>query len=279
VFPEPSCGLAYEGQERLPNGIHFAFGELLGKAPSNQRLVLLVGPDFVGFLHSGLAPWARRHPPSMAGGGSRGIHAARPTERDLRSACTQVAIGVVWAFGVGRSKTDQEQIKSRSRTEQTLRTCGSELAHEGGGTSNRYLVFVIKHSRASSLPQGGGLSAEMLAPELASSRLKPVLQSTAYTCGIASDCRTGFSREAVDLLLILIFICKRLSHRQTRLGCRLNGGLVEWAEPHGCGESAVRTWMSVRRGPTERDRSEGTPRHEGPNQEQALLLTFGAFQK
>jgi len=31
----------------------------------------------------------------MAGGGSRGIHAARPTERDLRSACTQVAIGGV----------------------------------------------------------------------------------------------------------------------------------------------------------------------------------------
>jgi hypothetical protein len=74
----------------------FAFGELLDKAPSNQGLMLLVGPDFVGFLHSGLAPWARRHPPSMAGGGSRGIHAARPTERDLRSACTQVAIGGDW---------------------------------------------------------------------------------------------------------------------------------------------------------------------------------------
>ncbi|MEX6665639.1 hypothetical protein, partial [Pseudomonas sp. W2-17] len=51
-----------------------------------------------------------------------------------------------------------------------------------------------------------------------------------------------------------------------------------WAEPHGCGESAVRTWMSVRRGPTERDRSEGTLTKEGPNQEQALLLTFGAFK-
>jgi len=32
----------------------------------------------------------------MAGGGSRGIHAARPTARRLRSACTQVAICVVW---------------------------------------------------------------------------------------------------------------------------------------------------------------------------------------
>ncbi|HEX8587263.1 hypothetical protein [Pseudomonas sp.] len=43
----------------------FAFGELLGKAPSNQGLVLLVGPDFVGFLHSGLAPWARAERASM----------------------------------------------------------------------------------------------------------------------------------------------------------------------------------------------------------------------
>ncbi len=58
--------------------------------------MLLVGPDFVGFLHSGDAPWARRHRPSMAGGGSRGIHAARPTPRRLRSACTQVAFGGAW---------------------------------------------------------------------------------------------------------------------------------------------------------------------------------------
>jgi hypothetical protein len=64
--------------------------------PSNQGCLLLVGPSFLGFLHFGDAPWARRHPPSMAGGGSRGIHAARPTPRHLRSACTQVAIGVVW---------------------------------------------------------------------------------------------------------------------------------------------------------------------------------------
>jgi hypothetical protein len=64
--------------------------------PSNQGCLLLVGPSFLGFLHSGDAPWARRHPPSMAGGGSRGIHAARPTPRHLRSACTQVAICVVW---------------------------------------------------------------------------------------------------------------------------------------------------------------------------------------
>jgi hypothetical protein len=33
--------------------------------------------------------------------------------------------------------------------------------------------------------------------------------------------------------------------------------------------------MSVRRGPTERDRSEGTPTEEGPNQEQKPLVTWG----
>ena len=35
--------------------------------------------------------------------------------------------------------------------------------------------------------------------------------------------------------------------------------------------------MSVRRGPTERRRSEGIPTKEEPNQEQAPLVTWGAF--
>ncbi|RZI64908.1 MAG: hypothetical protein EOP13_32120 [Pseudomonas sp.] len=76
---------------------------------------------------------------------------------------------------------------------------------------------------------------------------------------------------------LLIFVHKKPKHCRTRLGCRLNAGLAQWAEPQGCGESAVRTWMSVRRGPTERDRSEGTPTQEGPNQEQAPLVTWGAL--
>jgi len=78
-------------------------------------------------------------------------------------------------------------------------------------------------------------------------------------------------------LLILIFMHSQPRRQQSRLGCRPNADDAEWAEPHGCGESAVRTWMSVRRGPTERRRSEGTPRYEGPNQEQAPLVTWGAF--
>jgi hypothetical protein len=90
--------------------------------------------------------------------------------------------------------------------------------------------------------------------------------------------RTGFSREAFDLpafLLILIFM--HIMHRRhpSRLGCRPNADDAEWVERHGCRESAARTWMSVRRGPTERRRSEGTPRNEGPSQEQAPLVTWG----
>ncbi|WP_296313944.1 hypothetical protein, partial [Pseudomonas sp.] len=57
--------------------------------------------------------------------------------------------------------------------------------------------------------------------------------------------------------------------------CRPNADDAQWVEPHGCGESAVRTWMSVRRGPTERRRSEGIPTEEEPNQEHKPLVTWG----
>jgi len=42
---------------------HFSFGK------SNQNHWLPVWPSFVGLPHAGDAPWARRHRPSMAGGG------------------------------------------------------------------------------------------------------------------------------------------------------------------------------------------------------------------
>jgi len=70
-------------------------GSLSKSAKVTKALLLLAWPSFVGSPHSGDAPWARRHPPSMAGGGSRGIPAARPTPHRLRSACTQVAICIV----------------------------------------------------------------------------------------------------------------------------------------------------------------------------------------
>ncbi len=121
----------------------------------------------------------------------------------------------------------------------------------------------------------GVVSAKLPAPIPASSWLKPV-PSTAST---AYPCRTGFSREAFAVALALAFAFdlrrQKSKRHQSRLGCRLNAGLAQWDEPHGCGESAVRTWMSVRRGPTERDRSEGTLTKEGPNREQAPLVTWG----
>jgi hypothetical protein len=50
----------------------------------------------------------------------------------------------------------------------------------------------------------------------------------------------------------LLLSARRLRQHKTRLGCRLNAGGAQWAERHGCRESAARTWMSVRRVPTER---------------------------
>ena len=126
----------------------------------------------------------------------------------------------------------------------------------------------------------GVVSAKLPAPIPASSRLK----ATWTPCGTGGvSRRTGFSREAVALLwiLILILIFKHITPRRhkSRLGCRLDAGLAQWAERHGCRESRPPPWMADGGGPTERDRSEGTLTKEGPNQEQALLLTFGAFQK
>jgi hypothetical protein len=68
------------------------------------------------------------------------------------------------------------------------------------------------------------------------------------------------SKLLLPLLSLLIFIPRTSRHHKTRLGCRPNAGDAQWSERHGCRESAARTWMSVRRGPTERRRSAGTRR-------------------
>jgi hypothetical protein len=73
---------------------------------------------------------------------------------------------------------------------------------------------------------------------------------------------------------LLILIPQQPRHHKTRLGCRLNAGDAEWVERHGCRESAVRTWMSVRRGPTERRRSEGTRRSRAQPRAKPLV-TWG----
>jgi hypothetical protein len=108
-----------------------------------------------------------------------------------------------------------------------------------------------------------------------------VLRATGPASSRLKATRTPVGPASAGKLLIcfksafLIFVHKKSRHRQTRLGCRLNGGLVEWAEPHGCGESCPPPWMADGSGPTERGRSEGTPTKEGPNQEHKPLVTWG----
>jgi hypothetical protein len=72
---------------------------------------------------------------------------------------------------------------------------------------------------------------------------------------------------------------RRSRQRQTRLGCRPNVDDAEWAERHGCRESAVRTWMSVRRGPTERRRSAGTRRSRAKPGAKRFWLLLSLFTK
>ena len=112
-------------QEPRPNGLLFRLRRVTFKKPgagptkSNQKCLLSVWP----FLRQGSftpvslrGPAPNGHPCPQRR--SRRIHAARPTPRDLRSACTQVAIGGDWAFCVRRSKANQKQIRSRSEADQ-----------------------------------------------------------------------------------------------------------------------------------------------------------------
>jgi len=63
--------------------------------------------------------------PSMAHCGSRGIHAARPTPRHLRSACTQVAICGVWAIA-RLEATATATAGARARAKAGARAAGAE---------------------------------------------------------------------------------------------------------------------------------------------------------
>jgi hypothetical protein len=77
-----------------------------------------------------------------------------------------------------------------------------------------------------------------------------------------------------EWLLILLLSARQIRHHKSRLGCRLNAGVVQWAKRHGCRESRPPPWMADGGGPTERRRSEGTLTKEAPNQEQGHLVTW-----
>jgi len=106
------------------------------QAKVTKPLLLLVGPDFVGFLHSGDAPWARRQSAIHGRGGSRGIHAARPAARHLRSACTQVAFCGVWAIALEKQRQKQDHKRHACFLDRPVsavehRFCGSEPVGDG----------------------------------------------------------------------------------------------------------------------------------------------------
>jgi hypothetical protein len=85
-----------------------------GKRPKRNQKVLPhhSAPRWgSGFPHSGIAPWARRHRPSMAEGGYPGIHAGMPTAQRLRSASGN---------GAGRSRS-----KAKQQQDQKIAACGS----------------------------------------------------------------------------------------------------------------------------------------------------------
>jgi hypothetical protein len=228
----------------------------------------------------------------MAGGGSRGIHAARPTARDLRSACTQVAIGGVWAFCVGRSRAQQQQ----QQQQQQQHSLASSLPQVGcliSKTSACTGLFPAKSGPTRCALCQRSLIVPTLRVGMHPVTLRVTSQSrnarrlrtrsvrggfTTRSVGTIRNCRTGFSREAFDLL-------KRASDLHTQ-------------EVH---TSPIATWVQAerrRRGvgraawmPRERRCGQGCPfgagprsvvgvrepDEVGPNQEQALLLTFSAF--
>jgi hypothetical protein len=68
-------------------------------------------------------------------------------------------------------------------------------------------------------------------------------------------------------------------HHKSRLGCRPNADDAQWVERQGCRESAVRAWMPVRRGPTERRRSAGTRRSRAKPGAGHFWLLLVPFQK
>ncbi|HEX8587309.1 hypothetical protein, partial [Pseudomonas sp.] len=133
-------------QERLPKGRRFAFGELLDKAPTNQGLLLSVGP----FLRQGsFTPVSRRGPAPNGHPCPDGALAASMRLDPLRETSVQPApksrLAVLGIFVF----EDQEQIKCRSGTDQVQMQIKGFPA-EAGPTEHR--VYSVRPALAGNGP-------------------------------------------------------------------------------------------------------------------------------
>jgi hypothetical protein len=230
-------GLAQKDQKRRPNGLGFRLRRVTWKSTPSNQGCLL--------LVGPLVPRGSFTPVS------------RPGPAAIRHPWRGAALAASMPLGPLRETCVQPAPKSRL-------VSSGRLAYEDQDQDQDQDL-----KRINSFPAEAGPTVEVTANPTVRMRCR---------------CRTGFSREAFDLLSLLAFgfcllisIHRRFKHRETRLGCRPNADDAQWAERHGCRESAVRTWMSVRRGPTERRRSEGTRRSRAKPGAKRFWLLLGRF--
>ena len=107
--PLAVSGTGFSREERLPNGRHFAFGELLGKAPSNQGLVLLVRPLVP---RGSFTPVSLRGPAAIRHPWRRAALAASMPLGPLRETCVQPAPKSRLVSSECYVHEDQKQINS-----------------------------------------------------------------------------------------------------------------------------------------------------------------------
>jgi hypothetical protein len=191
--------------------------------------------------------------------GPAAIHAARPTPRHLRSACTQVAIGGVWAIA-HEDQNQEQRIFDRSH------------APRGNAAPDAPRPLWVTRSVTGFMPTR---SVGMINTKSDTHSLNAPPFAAVVTSGVSHRDRVTPNTE---WLLILLLSARQIRHHKSRLGCRLNAGGAQWAERHGCRESRPPPWMADGGGPTERRRSEGTLTKEAPNQEQGHLVTWCLFK-
>ena len=107
--PLAVSGTGFSREEGLPNGRHFAFGELLGKAPSNQGLVLLVRPLVP---RGSFTPVSLRGPAAIRHPWRRAALAASMPLGPLRETCVRPAPKSRLVSSECYVHEDQKQINS-----------------------------------------------------------------------------------------------------------------------------------------------------------------------